>query len=56
MCAYGELDLVFLYLIRKCLSRVAKYFVEWRLPGSTEICTSSIGSDGTSAILQFQDF
>ena len=40
MYAHGELDLVFLFvcLIRKCRNRVAKYFMEWRAPGLTEIC------------------
>ena len=28
------------FLIRQFRNRVAKYFVEWRVPGLTEICTS----------------
>ena len=29
-----------LIFIRQCRNRVAKYFVEWRVPGLTEICTN----------------
>ena len=43
MYAHGELDLkffavFFFFLIRQCQNKVAKYFVEWRVPGSTQIC------------------
>ena len=30
----------FLFFIRQCRNSVAKYFVEWRVPGLTEICTN----------------
>ena len=30
----------FLFFIRKCRNTVAKYFVEWRVPGLTEVCTN----------------
>ena len=44
MNAHGELNLgSFVFsvdLIRQCRNRVAKYFVEWRVPGLTEICTN----------------
>ena len=30
----------FLFFIRNCRNRVAKYFVEWKVPGLTEICTN----------------
>ena len=32
--------LIFFFLLKQCRNRVAKYFVEWRVPGLTEICTN----------------
>ena len=44
MYDHGELDfsLFFFVLIRQYQNKVAKYFVDWRVPGSAEICTNQM--------------